>query len=219
MQTLLSIFGCLLLSFLTDKLQSCLSSVCWPEAVSAPSCQSGRLRSSDRLLAAIRWLVSHSFLSYTLKILQTSSNIRAGIQMSACQVPNVGKFFPSMSQCQAVHLPHKRRTEEGKNRLLCTNCLLLVLFDSWAHFHKQTDPLNKMNIITNLKKADKGKQSNNVRQNYIINANLFDLLQFFPLPLDVRLLLGTSYSEAMLEHSISTLSSPNTFCGCTTEGK
>ncbi len=56
MQTLLSIFGCLLLSLLTDKLQSCLSSVCWPEATSSPSCQSGRLCSSDRLLAAIRWI-------------------------------------------------------------------------------------------------------------------------------------------------------------------
>ena len=124
MQTSRSIFGCLLLSSLTDKLQSCLSSVCWPEAASAPSCQSGRLRSSDRLLAAIRWLVSHSFLSYTLKILQTSSNIRAGIQMSGCQVPNVGKFFP-FDESMSDGAPATQAKNRGRrNRLLCTNCLL-----------------------------------------------------------------------------------------------
>lgn len=100
----LAIFGCLLLSLLTDKLQSRLSSVCWPEAASSPSCQSGRPGSSDRLPAAIRWLVAHSFLSYTLKILKTSSNSRAWKPVK-CQMWlnfSLGEF---MSE---GHLPHKQ---------------------------------------------------------------------------------------------------------------
>lgn len=167
-ETFLSIFSSQLLSLLTDKLRSCLSSVCWPEAVSSPSCQSGRLCSSVRLLAAIRWLVSHLFLSYTLKILQTSSNCL----LEACQVPNVGKSPPppSVNECQEWHLPHKQiiiceRKKQKQNRPLCTNChllFLMVLFGTWAHFRKHTDPPHKMKIITNLTKPDKVKQSNNV---------------------------------------------------------
>lgn len=89
-----------------------------------------------------------------------------------------------MSQCQRGTCHTSEELFVRKNRLLSTNrhmLFLTVLFDSWAHFHKHTDPLNKMNIITNQKRADKVKQSNNVWQNYIINANLSDMLPFFPL--------------------------------------
>lgn len=138
-ETFPSMFGCQLLSLLW----SCLSSVCWPEAMRSPCCQSGRLRSSVRLLAAIRWLISHSFLSYTLKILQTSSNCL----LEDCQVPNVGKFSPSVNECQEWHLPQKQGISCEKNRLLCTNChlpFLMVQSGIWPHLHKHTDQLNKI---------------------------------------------------------------------------
>lgn len=81
-----------------------------------------------------------------------------------------------------------------------------VLFDSWAHFHKHTVSLNKMNVITNLKKADKVKQSNNMWQKYIITANLCDMLYFsHRIPLDLSLLPDASYSEEMLKHTLSIL--------------
>lgn len=83
-------FAWQLLRLLTDKQRACLSSVCWCEAVSSPSCQSGVLCSSLRLLAAIRWIISHLFLSNTLEILQASSNRL----LETWQMPNAGRFFP-----------------------------------------------------------------------------------------------------------------------------
>lgn len=124
--------------------------------------------------------------------------------LEACQVPNVGKIFPRWVNVKGAPASPVRNYLWGRNRLFSRNCHMLFLtglFDSWAYFHKHTDPQNKMNIITNLKKADKVKQCNNVWQNYIINANLCDVLPFVPLDF----LQGTSFSKAMLNHTIPIL--------------
>lgn len=151
MQALLSLFTSLLLSLLTDKLQSCLSSVCWLEATEAPPCHSGMLCSSDRLLDVITLLVSHP---YTLKILQTSNGC-ADIQMTTCQMQNVGSQSQT-GMCQTSRDLFIRRTKNNDWHTACGMLFSEMLFGNWLHFHTHSNcwtwiqlPMSKMQIKVN----------------------------------------------------------------------
>lgn len=98
----------------------------------------------------------------------------------------------------------------------CHKLFVTVLFDCWIHFHKHTNPPNKMIIITNLTKADKVKQSNNVSQSNIMIASATVL--FFQLKPFVRHFSISSKKKIKNQKSkdFYPLLSRNTFCSCST---
>lgn len=81
----LFIFGCQLL--LIDRLRSCLSSVCWPGAVSSPPCLSGIAcpHLSSCQLSTRLWLDASDRIDswVALKILQASMNLKLEVWQEA----------------------------------------------------------------------------------------------------------------------------------------
>lgn len=83
-----------------------------------------------------------------------------------------------MSQCQrdVCHTSkgyyiYKRFFEEKKKKKNCSAQPLIILFltvsfGRWAHFHKHSDPLNKMKIIT-----DKSCWSKKKKEQYVAELN------------------------------------------------